>query len=180
MLKALTKKAIYAVAAFAFAVALTAMSGPAKANESPFGAMNGAWSGGGTITLASGAKEQIRCRATNAVDGSGANLQLTLRCASDSYKFELQSNVNHNAGAVSGTWAETTHRVGGTITGEHGVGVDKRDYMRLVHGEDELAAMAAVKAVFDPSGLFNPGKVLPRPATCAEINTIALPEGAWV
>jgi glycolate oxidase subunit GlcD len=50
---------------------------------------------------------------------------------------------------------------GGTITGEHGVGVDKRQYMRLVHGPDELAAMAAMKRAFDPSGLFNPGKVLP-------------------
>ena len=52
--------------------------------------------------------------------------------------------------------------VGGTITGEHGVGVDKRGYMRLVHGEEELAAMRSVKAVFDPDGLFNPGKVLPE------------------
>ncbi|MSR20603.1 MAG: FAD-binding protein [Gemmatimonadetes bacterium] len=51
--------------------------------------------------------------------------------------------------------------VGGTITGEHGVGVDKRGYMKLVHGPDELAAMAEVKRVFDPTGLFNPGKVLP-------------------
>ena len=143
MLKALTKKAIYAVAAFAFAVALTAMSGPAKANESPFGAMNGAWSGGGTITLASGAKEQIRCRATNAVDGSGANLQLTLRCASDSYKFELQSNVNHNAGAVSGTWAETTHRVGGTITGSASA---NRIAVRV---EGTIAAMLTVSTKAD-------------------------------
>ena len=143
MLKALTKKAIYAVAAFAFAVALTAMSGPAKANESPFGAMNGAWSGGGTITLASGAKEQIRCRATNAVDGSGANLQLTLRCASDSYKFELQSNVNLNAGAVSGTWAETTHRVGGTITGSASA---NRIAVRV---EGTIAAMLTVSTKAD-------------------------------
>ena len=52
--------------------------------------------------------------------------------------------------------------VGGTITGEHGVGVDKRDYMQLVNGENEVAAMAAVKRVFDPQGLFNPGKVLPE------------------
>jgi glycolate oxidase subunit GlcD len=51
--------------------------------------------------------------------------------------------------------------VGGTITGEHGVGVDKRDYMPLVHNPTELAAMAAVKSVFDPEALFNPGKVLP-------------------
>lgn len=51
--------------------------------------------------------------------------------------------------------------VGGTITGEHGVGVDKREYMPLVHEPIELAAMAAAKAVFDPDSLFNPGKVLP-------------------
>ena len=51
--------------------------------------------------------------------------------------------------------------VGGTITGEHGVGVDKRGYMKLVHGDAELDMLRAVKEVFDPRGLFNPGKVLP-------------------
>jgi glycolate oxidase subunit GlcD len=51
---------------------------------------------------------------------------------------------------------------GGTITGEHGVGVDKRAYMPLVHSPDELSAMAGVKAGFDPSGLLNPGKVIPE------------------
>ncbi len=50
---------------------------------------------------------------------------------------------------------------GGTITGEHGVGLDKREYMRLVHDHEGLSAMARVKAVFDPTGLCNPGKVLP-------------------
>jgi len=58
--------------------------------------------------------------------------------------------------------------VGGTITGEHGVGIDKRDYMPLVHGPDELSAMAAAKAVFDPDGLFNPDKVLPLLTSEAE------------
>jgi glycolate oxidase subunit GlcD len=52
--------------------------------------------------------------------------------------------------------------VGGTITGEHGVGLDKRNYMSLVHGRAELSAMAAVRDVFDPRGLWNPGKVLPE------------------
>jgi glycolate oxidase subunit GlcD len=52
---------------------------------------------------------------------------------------------------------------GGTITGEHGVGVDKRGYMHLVHGPDELEAMASIKSVFDPQGRMNPGKVLPDP-----------------
>jgi len=50
---------------------------------------------------------------------------------------------------------------GGTITGEHGVGLDKRRYMSLVHGPDELDAMQRIKSVFDPVGLMNPGKVLP-------------------
>ena len=51
--------------------------------------------------------------------------------------------------------------VGGTITGEHGVGVDKRGYMSLVHDEVELDMLRRVRRVFDPQGLFNPGKVLP-------------------
>jgi D-lactate dehydrogenase (cytochrome) len=50
---------------------------------------------------------------------------------------------------------------GGTITGEHGVGLDKRAYMRLVFGPEELRAMAGVRRVFDPDGMWNPGKVLP-------------------
>jgi glycolate oxidase subunit GlcD len=52
--------------------------------------------------------------------------------------------------------------VGGTITGEHGVGIDKRDYMELVCSPVELELMAAVKRVFDPWNLCNPGKVLPE------------------
>ncbi|MDX1567857.1 MAG: FAD-linked oxidase C-terminal domain-containing protein [Longimicrobiales bacterium] len=50
---------------------------------------------------------------------------------------------------------------GGTITGEHGVGVDKRDYMPLIYGPETLEAMRGVRRVFDPRGLCNPGKVLP-------------------
>ncbi|NNF27390.1 MAG: FAD-binding oxidoreductase, partial [Gemmatimonadetes bacterium] len=52
-------------------------------------------------------------------------------------------------------------QAGGTITGEHGVGLDKRDYMGLVYGPDELDAMWGVRLAFDPHGLMNPGKVLP-------------------
>lgn len=51
--------------------------------------------------------------------------------------------------------------VGGTITGEHGVGVDKRGYMPLVHNEVELEMLRRARWVFDPNGNLNPGKVLP-------------------
>jgi FAD/FMN-containing dehydrogenase len=50
---------------------------------------------------------------------------------------------------------------GGTITGEHGVGLDKLRYMPLVFDADSLAAMRAVRRVFDPDERVNPGKVIP-------------------
>jgi FAD/FMN-containing dehydrogenase len=50
---------------------------------------------------------------------------------------------------------------GGTITGEHGVGVDKLDYMSLVFTADTLAAMCRLREVFDPDRRANPGKVVP-------------------
>ena len=50
---------------------------------------------------------------------------------------------------------------GGTITGEHGVGVDKRKYMGMVFDEQTLGAFVGVARVFDPEGRMNPGKVLP-------------------
>ena len=51
---------------------------------------------------------------------------------------------------------------GGTITGEHGVGLDKKDHMSLIYGPAELGAMWGVRRVFDPAGTMNPGKVLPE------------------
>lgn len=56
--------------------------------------------------------------------------------------------------------------VGGSITGEHGVGMDKIDFMRLIFSEDDLERMLAVRDVFNPLGLCNPGKVIPSTKTC--------------
>ena len=111
-----TKSALTLVAVAAL-VGFVALSGAAQAFSSPFTAMSGSWSGSGTITTSDGNKERIRCRAKYDVDGAGSNLDLTLRCASDSYNFELQSNATHNNGVVSGTWTENTRHVGGNIDG---------------------------------------------------------------
>jgi glycolate oxidase subunit GlcD len=56
--------------------------------------------------------------------------------------------------------------VGGSITGEHGVGMDKIESMRLIFSESDMERMLAVKEVFNPSGLCNPGKVIPTMKTC--------------
>ena len=110
-------KSVLTAAAAAALLGFVALPGEGLAYSSPFTALSGSWSGGGTITMSSGTRERIRCRAHYDVAGGGANLDLTLRCASDSYNFELQSNVAHSNGAVSGTWAEVTRHVGGNIEG---------------------------------------------------------------
>jgi D-lactate dehydrogenase len=51
--------------------------------------------------------------------------------------------------------------LGGTLSGEHGIGVVKRDYLPLALGEPAIALMRSVKAAFDPDGILNPGKLLP-------------------
>jgi hypothetical protein len=88
----------------------------------PFAALPGSWSGGGTISLSSGANERIRCRAAYEV-GSGARvLQLSIRCASDSYNFDLAGNVVSQGGVLSGTWSESSRGVNGTVSGRAGGG----------------------------------------------------------
>ena len=102
----------------AAALALLLSSAGQAQRASPFIGLSGSWAGPGTISLNTGAKEKIRCRALYRVAETGADLQLELRCASDSYRFELQSAVSHkNDGAISGTWSEVTRGAVGTISG---------------------------------------------------------------
>jgi glycolate oxidase len=58
---------------------------------------------------------------------------------------------------------------GGSLTGEHGIGADKSQYMPTMFSPDDLALMQRVRAVFDPHGLCNPGKVFPTPRMCGEV-----------
>jgi glycolate oxidase len=58
--------------------------------------------------------------------------------------------------------------VGGSISGEHGVGSDKRCYMDWMYGGDDLATMLLVRQALNPDGLANPDKQFPTPRTCSE------------
>jgi glycolate oxidase len=74
--------------------------------------------------------------------------------------------------------------LGGTVTGEHGVGLDKAEKLALLFNPDDLEVMHAVRRVFDPRGLMNPQKVFPSGQhACAPVSTGAgkpVPEGMWV
>ena len=69
-------------------------------------------------------------------------------------------------------------QLGGTITGEHGVGIEKLNSMCVQFSPAERAAFAAVKQAFDPAGLLNPGKVIPTLARCAEYGRMRVHHGA--
>ena len=89
----------------------------ALAQTSGFGALSGSWSGSGSVTLASGSVERIRCQATYEVAPSGNNFQQTLRCKSDSYNFNLRASVVRSGDSVGGTWTETTRNANGGVSG---------------------------------------------------------------
>jgi glycolate oxidase len=79
---------------------------------------------------------------------------------------------------------------GGALSGEHGIGLEKRDFMPLVFTAEDLGAQACLRSAFDPDGRMNPHKVLPQGARCGDFAmargsdaaTAAadLPEGAWI
>ena len=83
-----------------------------------FNSLAGSWSGGGTINMTNGASERLRCRADYSVGGGGASAVQTLKCASDSYRVDIQSTVGLNGSAVVGTWTETTRGVSGQVNGQ--------------------------------------------------------------
>ena len=67
--------------------------------------------------------------------------------------------------------------VGGVLTGEHGVGVEKRDLMEKVFTEEDLKQQQRLKCAFDPNGLLNPGKVFPTLHRCAELGRVHIHKG---
>ena len=67
--------------------------------------------------------------------------------------------------------------VGGVLTGEHGVGVEKRDLMGIMFDDDDLKQQQRLKCAFDPDGLLNPGKVFPVLHRCAELGRVHIHRG---
>lgn len=67
---------------------------------------------------------------------------------------------------------------GGVLSGEHGIGLEKRDFMPLMFGPHDLHAQSSMRVAFDPLGIANPFKVLPSPSQCGDAHDVG--EGMWV
>src|SRR5712671_84638 len=102
------------------ALMLSVTAGYAQAG--PFVGFEGAWSGTGTVALSDGSTERIRCRADYKVNGTGLGLKQNLRCASDSYKFDLSSDVKSQGDRIFGNWSEASRNIFGNLQGTAGRG----------------------------------------------------------
>ncbi|HWL19560.1 MAG TPA: hypothetical protein VNS33_07840 [Bradyrhizobium sp.] len=103
------------------ALMLSVSAGHAQ-SVGPFAGFDGNWSGTGTVALSDGTTERIRCKADYKVNGTGLGLKQSLHCASDSYKFDLSSDVTSQGGRISGNWTEASRNIFGNLQGTAGGG----------------------------------------------------------
>lgn len=89
----------------------------AAAAAGPFAGFAGSWAGDGTVVFRNGAGESIRCRSQNSTSNGDNTLHQTLRCASSSYLFEVQAEISHSGGKLSGTWTEKQYDITGQVSG---------------------------------------------------------------
>ena len=89
----------------------------------PFAGLSGKWAGDGSILLTNGQTERLRCESTDAISGGGSNLDMTLKCASDTYNFDLRVSLADTSGQILGNWNEVTKSVSGGISGADSKGL---------------------------------------------------------
>jgi glycolate oxidase len=89
-----------------------------------------------------------------------------------------QPGVMDRVHAAGDEIVRTSIAAGGVLSGEHGIGLEKRDLMPLLFGPDDLDAQARLREAFDPDGVANPTKVLPAGSRCGDLQHV--PEGVWV
>ena len=126
---------------------------------------------GNVLTRISRLSEEYGLRVANVFHAGDGNLHpLILYDANQPDEFE-------KAEAFGAEILDLCVAVGGTITGEHGVGVEKIDRMCVQFDEFSLSQFLAVRKAFDPDGLLNPDKAVPTLARCAEFNAMHVHHG---
>src|SRR5436305_11949480 len=111
-----------AIGAEGVGAALMLSLSASQAQSGPFAGFDGSWSGNGTVALSNGTTEAIRCKADYKVNASGLGLKQNLHCASDSYKFDLSSDVTSQGDRISGNWSEKSRNIFGNLQGTAGGG----------------------------------------------------------
>jgi hypothetical protein len=111
-----------AIKAAGIGAALLLSVSAGNAQSGPFAGFDGTWSGTGTVSLSDGTNERLRCKADYKVNGTGLGLKQNLHCASDSYKFDLSSEVTSAGDHIYGNWSEASRNIFGNLQGTAGGG----------------------------------------------------------
>jgi hypothetical protein len=111
-----------AIKAASVGAALLLSVSASNAQSGPFAGFDGTWSGTGTVSLSDGTNERLRCKADYKVNGTGLGLKQNLHCASDSYKFDLSSDVTSAGDHIYGNWSEASRNIFGNLQGTAGGG----------------------------------------------------------
>lgn len=142
--------AAFGVLAPAHGYANTGSPGPFLGlSGGPFLGLSGHWSGTGTVTMADGSSERLRCKSANAVNPNGRAIEQNLSCASDRFRVDITSNAVSAGGSLSGTWAEKSRGVRGNVSGRArgsaiyanvaGIGFAARMNVRTKGGREAVA-----------------------------------------
>jgi hypothetical protein len=116
---------------------MVAFAGTAAPSGGPFEGLEGVWGGSGVVTYASGTKERLRCRVQYVIAQNIDTLSQALRCASDSYNFQINALYVHQNGTITGNWDEKYLEISGTITGRASAGTISGN----LHGPGFLASV---------------------------------------
>ena len=127
-------------AAVVLVVGLGLAFGVYAQTTTPFSRLAGQWTGSGAINLANGAQEPVKCRAAYDVLEQRHNLQLNIRCASDSYNFDLRGSATDSGGTITGSWSEATRNAAGTLSGS----VDVNHFELVAKGPSFTATLTLV------------------------------------
>jgi hypothetical protein len=130
------RSAMKAFAWFA-AVALTAVIGSWTASAEPVGDLAGFWSGNGSVTLASGNTERVKCQVFYKTAESNTLLKQTMRCASADYTINATADLQVKGGQVTGSWEEKTYAAKGDVTGR----LTGESLALMIRGANFTAAM---------------------------------------
>ena len=82
---------------------------------------------------------------------------------------ERKPGDTENALRIAGEILELCVEVGGVLSGEHGIGLEKQEHMPLMFTEEDMAVMAELRPSFATNNMFNPGKIFPTGASCSDV-----------
>jgi len=130
----MNRKAVAGALALSLAVAGHAVS---AVSATPIDDLSGYWTGAGSVVLANGTTEKVKCAVTYKVSDGGTQIKQSMRCASADYSINASADLRVKGAQVSGNWEEKTYSAVGEVTGRY----DGASFVLTIQGANFTAKM---------------------------------------